>query len=306
MRRRDGWGRVLCLTLGAVLLPWACTAVLAGCGEGEVPTPAAALAPGSGFRVIGHRGAAGLAPENTLEALARAAETGVAEVEIDVRLSRDGVVVLFHDPFLGGKTQLRGTVADHDLAELRQAEIGTWFDRHHPNFPRRYAGTRLATLDEALARFGPRFLWHIELKTDEEALPGAVLDAVRRAGVEDRVIVISFRLVQLQRMHELAPGMQLCQLLGPRAGEREDQPDLTPRELIDRAAEEGFAMVGIPGRRLRPSLVAHAHERGLVIRAYDTNSGSQLPRLVEMGVDGATVDRPDRALAWLAQRAAGS
>ena len=80
------------------------------------------------FCVIGHRGAAGHAPENTMAAFACAQRMGLSDVELDVRLSRDGVLVLFNGPSLEEKTPLVGRVEDFECAELVQADVGRWFD----------------------------------------------------------------------------------------------------------------------------------------------------------------------------------
>ena len=98
-------------------------------------------------RVIGHRGAAAVAPENTLASLRRAKELGAGWVEFDVKLTRDGAAVLIHDERLERTTDGRGEVARTTLAELRKLDAGAWFD---PAF----AGERVPTLGDALALCG--------------------------------------------------------------------------------------------------------------------------------------------------------
>src|ERR1700675_1784021 len=93
--------------------------------------------------VIGHRGAAAHAPENTLAGLRRAKALGCGWVEFDVRLTGDGALVLCHDPLLDRTTSGSGPVSAKSLAAIRQCDAGSWFA---PSF----AGERVPTLDEAL------------------------------------------------------------------------------------------------------------------------------------------------------------
>lgn len=287
--------RVGLLASGVGLLAWL------GCS----PAAEVAEAPAP-LRVIAHRGAGGLAPENTLSALDRARELGVREVEVDARMSRDGVVVLFHDRMLGKKTPLRGAVSAHDWAELKEAEIGSWFHRTHPRVPPDFPEARIASLDEALARHGDHFVWHIELKGSEEALPGAVLAAIDRAGVRDRAGVSSFIVPQLLEMRERAPDLPLC-LIVPRDRERASQEGrarkrLSPDEGVDRAIAEGFAVVALALRDLTRERVERAHANGVSVRVFEVRSDADLEAVTALGVDAATVTYPDRALAFLARR----
>ncbi len=112
----------------ALLAPAGChggdvTGTATGARKRPLPVP---------FRVIAHRGASAYAPENTLPAFERALEVGAAEVELDVQLSRDDVLVLFHDRTLDRKTNLTGRVRDHAADALRGADIGSWFDDQRP------------------------------------------------------------------------------------------------------------------------------------------------------------------------------
>lgn len=95
-------------------------------------------------KIIGHRGAAALAPENTLASIRRAHEAGISWVEFDVKLTADGVPILMHDDALGRTTDGRGKVAAKTLAEIRALDAGGWFGAE-------FAGERVPTLEAALA-----------------------------------------------------------------------------------------------------------------------------------------------------------
>jgi glycerophosphoryl diester phosphodiesterase len=251
------------------------------------------------FRVIAHRGASAYAPENTLPAFDRAFEVGASEVELDVQLSRDDALVLFHDRTLDEKTDLSGPVRDHAAEALRQADIGSWFDALHPGAEERFAGTGLATLDELFGRFGARFHYHVEIKSAEEAIPPLLIERIAAHGLGERVIVTSFRDDQLRRTRALDEGLSICRLLEKRAGRPEAY--LLARGDIDDAVRERFDMVGVHVEDLDRELVGYAHDRGLEIRAWGIGGPEDVERVVATGANGLTVDWPDVALAILSK-----
>jgi len=274
-------------TLAAFALVCGCLVASPAIAE----TPAAIPRP---FHVIAHRGASAYAPENTLPAFARALEIGVIEVELDVQLSRDSVPVLFHDDTLEPKTPLTGRVREHAAAELTRAEIGSWFDRTHPDAPRRWAGTKLVTLAEVFAAFGAKLHYHVEIKDELEQTPARVLAAVTAAGLADHVTLTSFQRVQLERARRIDPRVPACWLLKQ-----------APREQLDAARAAGFAMVGVRASELDREIVAAAHARGLEIRAFAVESSqAALEQALASGANGMTIDVPERLVARLLARLA--
>ncbi len=140
--------------------------------------------------VIAHRGASAYAPENTLPAFRLAVEQAVDGCEFDVRVSADGVPVVFHDPTLQRTTDLRGRLADHPLSALKEADAGYRFTRDGGRtFPFRGRGIRIPTLDEVIETLGELPLI-IELKTATAMHPVARL--LRQRGIAQRCIVASF------------------------------------------------------------------------------------------------------------------
>jgi len=119
--------------------------------------------------VIGHRGNAAFAPENTLESFDQAMALGVDAIEFDVRVARDGVPVVIHDPTLERTTGRRDAVASLTAADLRTADTGATFTRDGgKTFPYRGRGLTVPTLPEVLARF-PNLPMLIEVKVPEAA-----------------------------------------------------------------------------------------------------------------------------------------
>ncbi len=139
--------------------------------------------------VIGHRGASGLAPENTLASFDLALAEGAEAFEFDVRLTADGIPVVFHDPTLDRTTDATGPLLGRTLADLENVDAGSWFTTDGARFPFRGLGVRIPTLDDVLARY-PETPMLLELKVVEAA--GPVREALLRAGAVGRVVVASF------------------------------------------------------------------------------------------------------------------
>lgn len=262
------------------------------------------------FRVIAHRGASACAPENTLPAFERAIELGAEEVELDVRLSADGEIIVFHDDTLDRKTNLAGRVRHYDARTLLSADIGTWFDGQHPDLDERFSGTTIASLDQVLDRLGARVRYHIEIKGWDDWLPLGLLRKVDDHGLRDRVTITSFSMKPLVQMRRLSEGIPICFLLRDAADairSTEFRPELEGASAaavhdywIDAASRSGFQQVGIRAGDLSPRSMARATDRDLEIRCWGVGSGEDLRRVARLGAVGATVDWPGRATQILA------
>lgn len=145
--------------------------------------------------VIGHRGCAGRAPENTLEALQQAVAMGVHAVEFDVRITADGVAVLMHDATLDRTTNLEGRVERLSFTRIREADAGARFTRDGGHtFPYRARALQVPTLEEALSLL-PHVPLLIELKTPDAS--AETLRLLRRHGAEGRTLVDSMHAAAL-------------------------------------------------------------------------------------------------------------
>jgi len=256
----------------------------------------------SPFRIIAHRGASAYAPENTLPAFRLAEELGAIEVELDVGLSADDVLILFHDSELDAKTSLHGPVRAHPASTLTRTDIGSWFDRTHPEVETRYAGTPLATLDEVLTSFGPRFHYHVEIKGPEPSLPQRLLELVTAHGLRGQVTITSFSKPQLERVRALDPAIRVGWLLDREStpSTAPEQPDRSSFELrraqLDEARDAGFAEVAIRAEELDTDMVDYARELGLEIRAWGVKSDADMEHAIATGANGMTTNWPDRLL----------
>jgi glycerophosphoryl diester phosphodiesterase len=252
--------------------------------------------------VIGHRGAAGVAPENTLAAFERGLADGAAILESDVHLSRDGVPVLCHDDDLERCTDGSGHVRDHDVAALGHLDAGYRFsDDGGRSHPFRARGHRIPRLSEALAAF-PRARFNLELK---ENLPGIVpltLAEIVGAGRAADVLLTTANdaLMAELRAQVAAEGVGVA--LGACTGEvarfalaalRNEAP---PREPMALQIPTSFA-----GRPLvTRELVSHAHRHHVQVHVWTVNEPDEMRELLALGVDGLVTDYPARMTRLLA------
>lgn len=289
----------------------------------------------SAFERIGHRGAAGLAPENTLASFSRACAVGVSGIELDVHLSADNVVVVHHDyalhPNIARDARgawvpdaARPLLRDLTLAELRAYDVG----RLQPDtdYARRYPaqvpsdGARIPTLDEVITLFlaecAPPVRLVVEIKTDPtrpalSAVPETLADSavarLRARGVVDRAQVIAFDWRPLQRVQAIAPEIPTSYLTVESRDfdsiERGRDGASPWMAGIDVDAHDGSvprAIHAAGGRNWSPNLrnvtaesLAEAHALGLRVYPWTVNEKEEMQRLITLGVDGITTDRPD-------------
>lgn len=251
------------------------------------------------FLIIAHRGAPNHAPENTLAAFDKALELGLCHIELDAQLTADGVAVVFHDSVLARTSDGSGPLASHTLAELKRLDAGAWFGEE-------FRGQRMPTLEEVLTRYQGRAYLHLELKSEEEILPGVVAELLTETGwptVEDvtpgegpgwpdfGVTISSFHKTQLDRMRPLLPQIPLAWLVQELSA-----------DMLDDSERSGFQFVCPRADTVTGEAIEEAKRRGFRIRAWGLRSNEQLDHLVAYGVEGTTCDWPDEAREYLAGR----
>lgn len=230
--------------------------------------------------LIGHRGAAGLAPENTIASFAKAIEIGVDAVELDVRASRDGQVVVIHDDAVDRTTNGGGKVADLPAAEIRGLDAGGWFGP-------KYAGQKVPLLREALEFIRGAAVCCVEIK--ELGLAREIADIVKKAGASDDVRVLSFMPEYGFESKRLSFGLPFVMLAAPSREEVETDPGAWVRRAIEAEA----TALSLQFRGIVPHLVSEAHAAGLEVWAWTVNELGDMLHLAEMGVDAIASDRPD-------------
>lgn len=247
---------------------------------------------------MGHRGAQGLAPENTVAAFQVATSLGVP-FELDAMMCGSGELVVFHDETLERTTDGRGLLSETPLATLETLDAGA-------HFSEATAGEPIPQLSAVLSEFGGSVLINIEVKGGRGAssavLADAVVSAVESAALVEQVIVTSFNPFILEAIRAENPDILRGQIYGTFRG-----ADLS---VLEKVLLRNLAF----NRRVAPDLLmmesAHAtrgrlrrlHRLGYRVFVWTVNEREEVERVRSIGVDGIITDYPDRVLGWLQMR----
>lgn len=155
--------------------------------------------------VLAHRGGCGIAPENSMAAFTKSAELGVHGFEIDIRLTKDEEIIVFHDEYVDRTTDGAGRVAEMSLEELRKSDLGYHYMDADGNHPYRGKGEKVVLLKELFEEF-PQMLINIDIKDSPETYEGSLIPSklwrlIESMGVQDRVVVTSFHDEQIDRFN---------------------------------------------------------------------------------------------------------
>jgi glycerophosphoryl diester phosphodiesterase len=244
--------------------------------------------------LVAHRGGSALAPENTLPAFDRAAALGADALEIDVRRTRDGTVVVFHDEDTERLTGEPGTIEARTFAEVSALDAAQAFSPDGgASFPLRGSGVTVPTFAAALARY-PGMRFNVDAKTEDPALAEALVREVRAAGATDRVCLGSFFDAQAERLGKLLPeacrylpqGAATCHVMAAKSGARGAGCPL------------GYDLADLPHRMagmiiVDARVVSYFHGRGLPVHVWTVDDEGEMRELLALGVDGIVTDRPD-------------
>lgn len=218
------------------------------------------------IEIIGHRGARGIEPENTMRSFQKAIDLGVDYIECDVHLTKDKHIVLIHDHTLDRTTNATGNVSDYTFEEIRKLDAGK--------------GEKIPTLQELIDLAISKVQLHIELK-DEKATEQTV-QLVEKNGIVDQVFLTSGNTDTLKKVRGLNPLISIEHIFG--------QP---PEDAIERALSVGAKRVSCHISHLTTDFVQKAHKNGLQVIAWPPNTLEEAKKALECGVDLICTDRPD-------------
>ena len=235
----------------------------------------------SALMVIAHRGASSYAPENTLAAFDLALQMEVSQFELDVHLSSDGHVVVIHDDSLKRTSNAEGAVSNHTLAELKELDAGSWFGDQ-------FIDEQIPTLDEVLARYKGNVLLHIEIKGQSPTLVSRTADLIQKHGMEGQVTITSFQKERLEEMRRYAPELPTAWLVVA-----------VRQSIISQARELGLSQLCPLANFVTANLVKRIHEEDLIVRAWGVKTEKLMKKVVQAGVDGMTVNFPDKLIAYM-------
>ncbi|MGH1376616.1 MAG: glycerophosphodiester phosphodiesterase family protein [Alphaproteobacteria bacterium] len=232
-------------------------------------------------KIISHRGCAGYAPENTLEGIHTAADLGIDWVELDVKLTKDEVPIVFHDDTLERTTNTTGNVADKTYKELKELDCGSWYGES-------FIGVKIPTLEEAIDVLIDR---ELGLNLEIKPCPGRERDTAEVAldllstiwDDHDRLLISSFQHVSLESAMEIAEDWHRGLLL----------PEEWPENWAEMAEYLQVSTIHVNAASIKRDQIETAMDMEKQILAYTVNEPEQARVLQSWGVDGFFSDTPD-------------
>ena len=226
-------------------------------------------------RITAHRGSSGSAPENTLSAVLQAAEQGAGYAEIDVQMSADGIVVLYHDQTFE-KLGLKRTLTDMRYDEILSIDAGKWFSSD-------YTGEKIPTLDQIMKASKMRIKLNIELKMydSDNALPEAVVRMIEWNGFTQQCIVTSFDVNAIERVKLANPNIKTGLIVSSK------------KSLTNKVWSGNFDIISVKSKLINRSVAAKAALSGKELHVWTVNKEKEMRRILKYNVKSIITDYPD-------------
>lgn len=247
------------------------------------------------FLNIAHRGASGHAPEHTMSAYQLGKEMHGDYIEIDLQMTKDGILIAMHDEKVDRTTNGSGKVKDMTLADIKKLDAGSWFNAAYPEKAQsQFEGLQVPTLEEVIEAFGKNSRYYIETKAPD-VYPGMEKELVRilkkhkltsQNAQSSKIIVQSFSQESLLKMNKLAPAIPLVQLISY------SEPAVISDAELDDIKKYAIG-VGMNHKRIDRAYVEQVRNHGLLIHPYTVNKRSDMERLIDWGVTGMFTNYPD-------------
>ena len=247
--------------------------------------------------IIAHRGASKHAPENTLAAFKRAVDAGADGIELDVRLAKDGVAMVFHDSSLQRIAGHNGKISHYTSIELGTVDAGSWFNRQAPKLADpEYKNESVPTLAETL-EFLKDFkgLIYIELKckeADTEELAKAVTDVICTSELLSQIVVKSFKLSAIPHVKKFCPSVRTAALFAPKIKNilRKD------KHLLRLAEKVGADEISLHYTLATRKLMKKAAKRNLNVIIWTADNPRWIRRGIKLGLAAIITNDPARLL----------
>jgi glycerophosphoryl diester phosphodiesterase len=246
--------------------------------------------------VLAHRGWSGRYPENTMPAFGEAARLRIDGLEMDIRSTAEGVLVVIHDETVDRTTNGAGPVNALNLSALKRLDAGYWWSPDGSRtFPFRGQGITIPTLEEVLSAF-PHLWINVDIKQKKPPIVNDFAAMIRRFHLEDHICAGSFDTATVHAFRRACPETATA------ASVREVIRFIVlKRFFLERLYCGKSRLLQIPehyGRRriLDRGLVRAAHRRGVAVHVWTVNERADMERLIDMGVDGLITDCPDRLI----------
>lgn len=245
---------------------------------------------------IAHRGASGHAPEHTLAAYELGEKMHGDYIEVDLQMTKDGVLIAMHDEKVNRTTDGTGYVKDFTLNEIKQLDAGSWFNKKHPEKTNpAYEGLKVPTLEEVIQKFGRGARYYIETKSPE-VYPGMeeellrILNKYKLIGPNapsSKVLIQSFSDESLSIVHSLNPNIPLIQLISY------SEPASITDEELDEIAEYAIG-IGASHTKIDREYVQKVRDHNLLMHPYTVNTKEDMNKVLDWGVTGMFTNYPDR------------
>jgi len=227
---------------------------------------------GRSVMVVGHRGASGYAPENTMAAFRMAHAQSADMIELDVYMSADGHLVVIHDKDVDRTTDGQGSIETMTVEQIKQLDAGAWLKQE-------FAGERVPTLDEVLEWAKHRIMVNIEIKG--AGCEEQIVELVKKHEMTDKVIVSSFHHEYLAKIKKLDPAIATGALFG-------DPMDLN--EIIEACHPDA---INPKYTLVTKEMVTQAHALGLQVNVYTVNDPLSMKQMIKFKVDSIITNFPD-------------
>jgi glycerophosphoryl diester phosphodiesterase len=243
------------------------------------------------LKIIAHRGASGLAPENTLAAFKAAVQLGADMIELDIRPTKDQKPIVFHDSKLNRTTPLNGRVRNRYLDELKRVDAGSWFDIHQ------HKNETIPTLDDTFDFLKGHCEMLVEIKSERKHASneflGNLISLIDYHNAKGEVIIQSFDSRVLKRLYTMYPGYRYQKLVVwkiPFVKVHFDQ-----RLMLENFLKNPhYEALNFDHRYVTPNLVRKLHRHNKKIYCWTVNQRLRMFRLKNMGVDGIITNYPNK------------
>jgi len=239
--------------------------------------------------LIGHRGASGNAPENTLASFDLALENGVDAIELDIHQSKDGEIVAIHDDSVDRTTNGKGLVSSLTCDELKKLDAGSWFDK-------KYSEESVPLLDEIFSRYKKSLDFILDIKLGSEAYPGIekkICSLIESHNVTDKIVISSTKITILNKFKNINCNLKLGKII---------KTNEFWRTLFDPSSfiiKNGL----LPQMKcitphwtvVNPNLISVAHEHNLDVYPWTVDKERLIRTMIFRGVDGIITNFPEIA-----------
>jgi glycerophosphoryl diester phosphodiesterase len=224
--------------------------------------------------ITAHRGASGLAPENTMASILLALKLGADFSEIDVQETADGKIIVLHDSNLSRTTNQKGKIWKLSFADIQNTDAGSWFS---PDF----SGEKIPTLESVVDLVIGKMKLNIELKTNGHHIKLAerVVEIIERKNIFDQCVVTSFDLEEVKKVKLLNPKIKTGLIFS-----KIPQNDIWNSE---------FDLFSIDKKLATKEFIQKTHEAGKEVHVWTVNKEKKMRKLIELGVDNIITNIPN-------------